>query len=129
MPSRVAGGARERRSRVRCGREIARRGSEMTAAVLPTDAGSASVSGDLCSRLAIVGCFDGTHVGGSLWRAARHLGIATAKFDFGGATRLNRILRAVLWHSGYSRPPSMHRFSKSVVVGCGQSEPEILIAT
>ncbi len=101
----------------------------MTTAVLHTDAGCTSVAGDLCSRLAIVGCFDGTHVGGSLWRAARHLGIDTAKFDFGGATRANRILRAVLWHSGYSKPPSMHRFSKSVVVGCRQSEPEILIAT
>jgi spore maturation protein CgeB len=99
----------------------------MTAATLRTEAGHAPATRKLCGRLAIVGCFDGTHVGGSLWRAATHLGIDTTKFDAGD--RGNRILRAALWRFGDRRPPGMHRFSKSVVAGCRQSQPEILIAT
>ena len=80
-------------------------------------------------RLAIVGSFDGTHVGGSLWRAATGLGIDAVKFDVGDAGRGNRILRAALWRFGDRRPPGMRRFSISVVAGCTQSQPEILIAT
>jgi spore maturation protein CgeB len=80
------------------------------------------------SRLAIVGGFDGTHVGGSLGRAATHLGIETAKFDVGNASG-NRILRAALWRFGDRKLPGMHRFSESVVAACRQSTPEILIAT
>jgi spore maturation protein CgeB len=101
----------------------------MTAAPLFTPASSASEAPKLCSRLAIVGFFDGTHVGGSLWRAATHLGIDTAKFGVTDAESGNHIVRAVLWRFGDRRPPRMHRFSKSVVAGCRQSEPEILIAT
>lgn len=82
----------------------------------------------LCLKLAIVGGFDGTHVGGSLWRAATHLGIDTAKFDVGNASG-NRILRAALWRFGDRRLPGMHRFSKSVVAACRRSTPDILIAT
>jgi spore maturation protein CgeB len=99
----------------------------MTAVAFQADAGRAPKPRKLRGRLAIVGCFDGTHVGGSLWRAATHLGIDTTKFDVddGG----NRILRAALWRFGDRRPPRMYRFSKSVVAGCRQSQPEILIAT
>jgi hypothetical protein len=101
----------------------------MTTAALHTDAGLPPATRRLCGRLAIVGCFDGTHLGGSLWRAATYLGIDTAKFDIGDALRGNRILRAALWRFGDRRPAAMHRFSISVVAGCRQSEPEILIAT
>jgi hypothetical protein len=101
----------------------------MTARPFFTDASPAAAAPKLCSRLAIVGGFDGTHLGGSLRRAATHLGIDTAKFDVGDTLRGNRILRAALWRFGDRRPPAMHRFSKSVVAGCRQSEPEILIAT
>ena len=80
------------------------------------------------SNLAIVGGFDGTQVGGSLWRAATHLGIDTATFDVGNASG-NRILRAILWRFGDRRLPWMHRFSKSVVAACRQLGPELLIAT
>jgi spore maturation protein CgeB len=101
----------------------------MTAVALHTDAKVAPVARKLCGKLAIVGSFDGTHLGGSLWRAAKHLGIDAARFDVSDAGRENRIIRAALWHFGDRRPPGMHRFSKAVVVGCKQSEPEILIAT
>jgi hypothetical protein len=79
--------------------------------------------------LAIVGGFDGTHVGGSLWRAAAHLGIETAKFDTSYAGRGNRIMRAALWRFGDRRLPGMYRFSKWVIAGCMRSRPEVLIAT
>ena len=92
------------------------------------DAGLTPAPRQLCARLAIVGGFDGTHVGGSLWRAATHLGIDAAKFDVGNASG-NRILRAALWRFGDRRLPGMHRFSKSLVAACKQSTPEILIAT
>jgi spore maturation protein CgeB len=101
----------------------------MTTAAFHTDAGPGATVRKLCDRLAIVGFFDGTHIGGSLWRAATHLGIDTAKFDVSDAGRGNRILRAALWRFCDRRPPGMHPFSKSVVAGCKQLEPEILIAT
>jgi spore maturation protein CgeB len=101
----------------------------LTVAALHTDADPASETSKLCSRLAIVGGFDGTHIGGSLGRAATHLGIDTAKFDVGDAGRGHPVLRAALWRFGDRRSPGMHRFSGSVVAGCRQSEPEILIVT
>jgi hypothetical protein len=100
----------------------------MTAAAPHTDKGPAPAPRKLCGRLAIVGGFDGTHVGGSLWRAATHLDIDTVKFNVGDADG-NRILRAALWRFGDRRPPRMRRFSEAVVAGCRQSEPEILITT
>jgi hypothetical protein len=95
---------------------------------MTADAALAPKSNELCGRLAIAGCFDGTHLGGSLWRAATHLGIDTIKFDV-AAVGGNRILRAALWRFGDRKSPGMHRFSTSVVAGCRQSEPEILIVT
>jgi hypothetical protein len=90
--------------------------------------GTALTARKLCSRLAIVGGFDGPHVGGSFRRAATNLGIDTTKFDIGDAGG-NRILQAALWRFGDRRPPRMNRFSKSIVTGCTQSKPEVLIAT
>jgi spore maturation protein CgeB len=100
----------------------------MTATALHAEAEPAPATGNLRRGLAIVGGFDGTHVGGSLWRAATHLGIDTVIFDVSDAGG-NRILRATLWRVGDRRLPGMHRFSQSVVAGCRQSEPELLIAT
>src|SRR5438874_1665827 len=96
---------------------------------LHADAGPAPAARKLCGRLAIVGGFDGTHVGGSLWRAARHLGIDAVKFDVSDAARGNRVLRAALWRFGDRRPLRMHSFSGSVAADCKQLEPEFLIAT
>ena len=104
------------------------RGGEKTGPRFRAGAGLTPAAGQLCIKLAIVGGFDGTHVGGSLWRAAEHLGIDTAKFDVGDASG-NRILRAALWRFGDRRLPGMHQFSKSVVAACRRSTPEILIAT
>ena len=60
----------------------------MTATALHAEAEPAPATGNLRRGLAIVGGFDGTHVGGSLWRAATHLGIDTVIFDVSdGRTR------------------------------------------
>jgi hypothetical protein len=87
------------------------------------------VAPELCRSLAIVGGFDGTHIGGSLWRAARHLGIDTAKFDVNQARRGNRLVRAALWRLSDGRPTGMPRFSESVVSNCRRAQPQALIAT
>jgi spore maturation protein CgeB len=100
----------------------------MTATTLHT-ADSRNPALKLCARLAIVGSFDGPHIGGSLWRAAADLRINTVKFDVSDAGHGNRFLRAALWRFGDRRPLRMHRFSESVVAGCRQSPPEILITT
>ena len=100
----------------------------MTGVALRTDPGPAPAARKLCGRLAVVGGFEGTHLGGSLWRAATYLGIDTVKFDMSDAGG-NRILRAALWRFGDRKPPRMTRFSTSVITRCRQSKPEILIAT
>ena len=79
--------------------------------------------------LAIVGGFDGTHLGGSLRRAARHLGIDTINFDIRDAHRGSRILRTALWHLAGRRPPRLKQFATEVVSACGAARPGILIAT
>jgi spore maturation protein CgeB len=96
---------------------------------LHTDAALVSAARKPRGRLAIVGGFAGTHVGGSLWRAATHLDIDTVNFDVNAAAGGNRILHAALWRLGDRRPPRMHRFSNTVVAACRQSRPELLIAT
>jgi spore maturation protein CgeB len=93
-----------------------------------TDIRLAAAARKLYGKLAIVGSFDGTHVGGSLWRAAMYLGIDTAKFDVSDAAG-HRILRAALWRFGDRRLPRMNQFSRSIVGACRQSKPEVLIAT
>jgi hypothetical protein len=78
--------------------------------------------------LAIVGGFEGSDIGGSLWRAASGLGIDATKFDVGDAGR-NRILRRLLWHLRAGRPSGMRRFSKMVVARCREATPQLLITT
>ena len=93
-----------------------------------TEKGDAPETDALCLRLAIVGGFEGTHVGGSLARAAARLGVETARFDTGRALG-NRVLRAALWHIGDRRPARMRGFCRCVVAACGRSRPDVLIAT
>src|SRR5437870_1216852 len=104
MPSRAMCGSREHRCGVGYGREIACPHSELRSTTLNADLRPApSAAFKFSGRLAIVGGFDGTHVGGSLWRAAAHLGIETAKFDVSAAAGKSRILRAALWRLGDRR--------------------------
>jgi spore maturation protein CgeB len=80
-------------------------------------------------RLAIVGSFGGTHVGGSLARAASQPGVNTIKFDVADAWRGGRLLRAALWHFANRRPLRLRQFSEKVRTTCARSRPEVLIAT
>src|SRR6185437_10843792 len=79
--------------------------------------------------LAIVGAFQGTHVGASLERAAARLRITVTRFDTEGAMRANRLLRAALWHLGGHRPARLDGFSAEVVARCAEARPALLIAT
>ncbi len=80
-------------------------------------------------RLAIVGAFDGTHVGASLERAAVRQQMTVTRFDAEGAMRANRLLRTALWHLGGHRPARLDAFSAEVVAGCAEAQPKLLIAT
>jgi spore maturation protein CgeB len=79
--------------------------------------------------LAIVGAFEGTHIGASLARAAARLGMTVTRFDTEGAMRANRLLRAALWRFGGHRPARLGAFSAEVVAGCARTSPALLIAT
>jgi spore maturation protein CgeB len=79
--------------------------------------------------LAIVGAFDGTHVGASLERAAERQRMTVTRFDTADAMRANRLLRAALWRIGGHRPARLDAFSDEVVAGCAEARPALLIAT
>jgi spore maturation protein CgeB len=81
------------------------------------------------NRLAIVGAFDGTHVGTSLERAAARQRMAVTRFDAADAMRANRLLRAALWRLGGHKPARLAAFSAEVVAGCAEARPALLIAT
>ena len=80
-------------------------------------------------RLAIVGAFDGTHVGASLGRAAVRRHMTLTRFDTAGAMRATRLRRAALWHFAGHRPARLAAFSAEVVAGCAETPPSLLIAT
>ena len=80
-------------------------------------------------KLAIVGAFGGTHLGGSLSRAAASLGIEAITFNVADASCGNRFLSAFRWRVVDRRPLWMNRFSQNVVAACAQARPNILVAT
>jgi hypothetical protein len=79
--------------------------------------------------LAIVGAFDGTHIGASLARAAARQQMDVTRFDMTEAMRANRLVRAALWRLGGHRPARLAAFSAAVVAGCARAGPALLIAT
>jgi spore maturation protein CgeB len=79
--------------------------------------------------VAIVGAFDGTHVGASLERAAARQRMTVTRFDTAGAMRANRLVRAAWWRLGGHRPVHLGAFSAEVVAGCARAGPALLIAT
>lgn len=79
-------------------------------------------------KLALVGSFGGTHLGGSFSRAAHGLGIESVIFDVNEAFSGPRLLRTLSWRLGGHRPPRLNRFSEQVAASCLQMRPDILIA-
>src|SRR5258708_31311845 len=80
-------------------------------------------------RLAIVGGFDGAHVGGSLARAAEREGIEAVCFDTADAMGGPRLLAALRWRLFDRQPLRLHRFSAFVVEQCLEARCDTLIAT
>jgi spore maturation protein CgeB len=80
-------------------------------------------------RLAIVGRFGGTHIGGSLKRAADELGIETLCFDAAEAMSSNRLLQLLAWRLADRRPVHMARFGRRLLRACDEGPPGILVAT
>jgi hypothetical protein len=79
-------------------------------------------------KLAIVGGFGGTHIGGSLARAAAELGLNAITFDIADARRGPRLLRALVWRASH-RPLYLAQFSAGVVQGCSRDRPDLLVST
>jgi spore maturation protein CgeB len=79
-------------------------------------------------KLAIVGSFGGTHLGGSFARAAERLGVEHITFDANDAFSGSRLLRTMSWRLRGHRPPCLNRFSEGVVASCSQKHPDVLIA-
>jgi spore maturation protein CgeB len=80
-------------------------------------------------KLAIVGGFGGTHIGGSLAKAAAKLGLSASTFDIAEAMHGNRVLRALKWRFAGHRPLQLARFSTDVVAACAKIRPDVLIST
>ena len=80
-------------------------------------------------KLALLGASGGTHIGGSFVRSAAKLGIESIWFDADKASAGSRLLRSLCWHLVDRRPPHLSQFSSELAKCCGQTKPEILIAT
>lgn len=78
---------------------------------------------------AILGQHSGTHVGGSLVRAARGLGFSPLVLDATEADSRHRLVRAWHWHVRGHRPAELDRFSRSIEDACAQYRPPAFIAT
>jgi hypothetical protein len=79
--------------------------------------------------LVIVGFRHGTHVGGSLARAAEQLGLKYVLVDADEAFRAPRLLRLATWRLGGHRPPHLPRLSRKVADVCARHRPRWLITT
>jgi hypothetical protein len=80
-------------------------------------------------KLALLGMFDGTHIGRSFARGAANLGIKSILFDAERAAAGPRLLRSLSWHLGDRRPLHLNWFSNQLVETCARAKPDILIAT
>ena len=67
------------------------------------------------AEVVIVGTAGGTHVGGSLLRAANRLGCRATLLDVERAYRGPALLRALVWRLGGHRPLGLNRFANHVV--------------
>jgi len=74
------------------------------------DVGPAALSPNAV-KLALLGMFDGTHIGRSFARGAANLGIKSILFDAEQAAAGPRLLRSLSWHLGDRRPLHLNRFS------------------
>ncbi len=80
-------------------------------------------------RILIVGAIGGSHIGGSLMRAARQQGIEAEICDMQTAWRHGAIVQKFLWHFCGRRPIALESFSCLVIKSCRAFQPQVLLAT
>lgn len=79
--------------------------------------------------IAIVGAFDGPHLGSSFARASAGLGLVPLCFDLADAFATSRIRRSLSWRLGGHRPPLLSKFSAGIAEQCRQIRPAFLLST
>jgi spore maturation protein CgeB len=77
----------------------------------------------------VVGSTGGSHIGGSLVRAAESLGITAEICDAATAWRLGTVKQRFLWHFCGRRPPALTSFSQAVIEKCQSFRPETIVTT
>lgn len=81
-------------------------------------------------KLAILGVAEGTHIGGSLARAAKNLDLDAIWFDAEEAWRAPRFLRSFFWHfAGGRRPAHLRRYADKLVALCAAAKPDVVVTT
>lgn len=80
-------------------------------------------------RLIIIGAKGGSHIGDSLFRAARQLSIETEFCDVKDGWKPSSIGHRLMWHFGGRRPVALNRFSRNVVERCRRFRPTTVVAT
>ena len=96
---------------------------------MTTSTNSSEASKQDQPRILIVGASGGSHIGGSLMRAARQLNIAAEICDVQAAWRHGTIAQKFLWHCCGRRPIALQSFSRHVVESCRNFRPQVLIST
>jgi hypothetical protein len=79
--------------------------------------------------MAIVGALGGSHLGGSLSRAAEQMGLKPFFFDVAEAYGTSRILRSLSWRFAGHRPPMLSSFSRYIAERCEAIRPDVLLST
>jgi spore maturation protein CgeB len=79
--------------------------------------------------IAIVGAFDGPHLGSSFSRAGADLGLTPVCFDLAEAFATGRIRRSLSWRLCDHRPPLLATFSARVAEQCQKIRPAFLLST
>ena len=80
-------------------------------------------------KLAIVGSFGGTHLGGSLARAGEGLGFDVVRFDTSEAESGGRLSKALRWRFADRMPSRLGRFGQTVTRRCETEGVDTLVAT
>lgn len=77
----------------------------------------------------IVGCLDGTHVGGAFFKAAKYLNLKPSFLDSQLAYKAPIWLQRINWHLRGKYPSQLQQFSQKVIQICQASKPDLLLTT
>lgn len=79
--------------------------------------------------LLIVGRTGGSHIGGSLERAAKEMQLAAEFCDSDKAWRYGTFRQKFLWHLGGKRPVALNKFSRLILETCRRLQVKVVIST